>query len=197
MEVGPVFKPERAVWRKHSYSPRPHVPETRSARWRLPRPDRRRFLGRRRGAPALCRSCGRQPSVDTIVDAARTVRAPQPLRNSPARRSAPSRKQARPDSPEFLAVRAGRAGPLWALEELARTTGLARRNLRGFLAVSPHFSQTFVGDVVAHALCVPRRHSWRRSASERCVAARRSVGKSQSSLDTARVGACATSSGGL
>ena len=59
---------------------------------------------------------------------------------------------------------------------------------------SPHFSPGFLGNDVAHALCVPRRHSWRRSDAERCVAARRSVEKS---LDTARVGACATSSGGL
>ena len=91
-------------------------------------------------------------------------------------------------------------------------------------AVSPHFSPDFLGNDVAHALCVPRRHSWRRSGSERCVTALRSVEntsaakkaareepdiptKSERSeivstavmgcLDTARVGACATPSGGL
>ena len=52
-------------------------------------------------------------------------------------------------------------------------------------SLNPHFPPDFLGNDVAHALCVPRRHSWRRSASERCVAARRSVEKS---LDTARVG---------
>ncbi len=66
---------------------------------------------------------------------------------------------------------------------------------------SPQLSPDFLGDDVAHALCVPRRHSWRRSDTERCVTARRSVENSLS-LDTAGasaapVGACATSSGGL
>ncbi len=73
--------------------------------------------------------------------------------------------------------------------------GVCRFRARDYTyELSPHFSPDFLGNDVAHALCVPRRHSWRRSGSERCVTARRSV---ENSLDTARVGACATSSGGL
>ncbi len=50
---------------------------------------------------------------------------------------------------------------------------LDRRRRSGQLTRISH--RTFSGDNVAHALCVPRRHSWRRSDSERGVAARRSV----------------------